>query len=60
MTNSVCFFPFTRDTIDGVGLFFLGRAENVRIKKVINNNILCVVDEKGNEMLVTGKGLECV
>ena len=29
----------------------------MRIKKVINNNILCVVDEKGNEMLVTGKGL---
>lgn len=27
------------------------------IKKVINNNILCVVDEKGCEMIVTGKGL---
>ena len=29
----------------------------LRIKKVINNNILCVIDEKGNEMIVTGKGL---
>ncbi len=29
----------------------------MRIKKVINNNILCVVDNKGNEMIVTGKGL---
>ena len=29
----------------------------LRIKKVINNNILCVVDEKGQEMIVTGKGL---
>ncbi|NCE63984.1 PRD domain-containing protein [Pseudoflavonifractor sp. 524-17] len=29
----------------------------MRIKKVINNNILCVVDEKGREMIVTGKGL---
>ena len=29
----------------------------MRIKKVINNNILCVVDEKGGEMIVTGRGL---
>ena len=29
----------------------------VRIKKVINNNLLCVVDEKGGEMIVTGKGI---
>lgn len=29
----------------------------MRIKKVINNNILCVVDDKGGEMIVTGKGL---
>lgn len=29
----------------------------MRIKKVINNNLLCVVDEKGNEMIVTGKGI---
>lgn len=29
----------------------------MRIKKVINNNILCVVDEKGHEMIVTGRGL---
>lgn len=29
----------------------------MRIKKVINNNILCVVDNKGSEMIVSGKGL---
>ncbi|MDE6261535.1 MAG: PRD domain-containing protein [Oscillospiraceae bacterium] len=29
----------------------------MRVKKVINNNILCVVDDKGREMIVTGKGL---
>ena len=29
----------------------------MRIKKVINNNILCVVDDTGGEMIVTGKGL---
>lgn len=29
----------------------------MRIKNVINNNILCVVDEKGNGMIVTGRGL---
>lgn len=29
----------------------------MRIKKVINNNILCVVDDQGSEMIVTGKGL---
>lgn len=29
----------------------------MRIKKIINNNILCAIDEKGNEMIVTGKGL---
>lgn len=29
----------------------------MRIKKVINNNILCVVDAKGTELIVTGRGL---
>ena len=29
----------------------------MRIKKVINNNILCVIDEKGCESIVTGRGL---
>ncbi|MEE0800350.1 MAG: PRD domain-containing protein [Gemmiger sp.] len=29
----------------------------MRIKKVINNNVLCVIDEKGSEMIVTGRGL---
>lgn len=27
------------------------------IKKVINNNMLCVVEKKGQEMIVTGKGI---
>ncbi|MGN1030001.1 MAG: BglG family transcription antiterminator LicT [Butyricicoccaceae bacterium] len=29
----------------------------MRIKKVINNNILCTIDKKGNEMIVTGRGI---
>ena len=29
----------------------------MRIKKVINNNVLCVVDDKGIEMIVTGRGI---
>ena len=29
----------------------------MRIKKVINNNILCTIDNKGNEMIVTGRGI---
>lgn len=29
----------------------------MRIKKVINNSIVCAVDEKGNELIVTGKGI---
>lgn len=58
LTNSVWFYlrMSCADAEDGVGLFFEG-AEDLRIKKVINNNILCVVDDKGSEMIVTGKGL---
>lgn len=29
----------------------------MRIKKVINNNVLCVVDQAGQESIVTGKGI---
>ena len=29
----------------------------MRIKKIINNNILAVVDESGNELIVTGRGI---
>ncbi len=29
----------------------------MRIKKVINNNIVCGCDEKNREMIVTGKGI---
>ena len=32
-------------------------ARDMRIKKVINNNILCVIDEQGRESIVTGRGL---
>ena len=38
-------------------VYFLDEVEYLRIKKVINNNLLCVVDDRGNEMIVTGKGL---
>ena len=31
--------------------------ESVKVKKVINNNILCAVDEKGEELIITGKGI---
>ena len=41
----------------GLVLFFGEGVVDLRIKKVINNNILCVVDDKGSEMIVTGKGL---
>lgn len=29
----------------------------MKVKKVINNNIICAIDRKGNEMIVTGRGL---
>lgn len=29
----------------------------MRVKKAINNNILCVIDEKNQELIVTGKGI---
>lgn len=58
LTNSIRRCPHCVGiSCDGVGLFFKRRTEDLRIKKVINNNILCVVDDKGSEMIVTGKGL---
>ena len=36
--------------------FFVG-ARQLRIKKVINNNIICAVDEDGSELIATGRGL---
>lgn len=33
------------------------RVMDMRIKKVINNNILCVIDKKGNEKIVCGRGI---
>lgn len=58
LTNSVCFSVFcTGNSGTGLVYFFEWEAEDLRIKKVINNNILCVVDNRGNEMIVTGKGL---
>lgn len=29
----------------------------LRVKKIINNNLLCVIDENGREMIVGGKGI---
>lgn len=29
----------------------------MKIKKIINNNILCAVDDRGNELIVTGRGI---
>ena len=29
----------------------------MRVKKVINNNLLCVIDERNQELIVSGKGL---
>lgn len=29
----------------------------LRVKRVINNNILCVIDDDNHELIVTGKGL---
>ena len=29
----------------------------MRIKKVINNNIVCAIDRKGNEMILSGRGI---
>ena len=34
-----------------------GVSGKMRIKKIINNNILCAVDEKGHELIVTGRGI---
>ena len=55
LTNSI-FFPSIKAGFgDRAGFLFFGG--NMRIKKVINNNILCAIDEKGNELIVTGKGI---
>lgn len=41
----------------GWGLVYFGeKPEDLRIKKAINNNILCAADDKAIEMIVTGKG----
>ena len=44
----------------GLVSFFVPKGkwgDRMRIKKVINNNVLCVIDEKGGESIVTGRGL---
>ena len=38
-------------------VIFLQRSGVVRIKKIINNSIVSAVDEKGRELIVTGKGI---
>ena len=35
----------------------IGVSVKMKIKKFINNNILCAVDDKGNELIVTGRGI---
>ena len=35
----------------------IGVSVKMKIKKIINNNILCAVDDKGNELIVTGRGI---
>ena len=54
LTNSVRLSPAKAST--GAVYFFKG-AKGLRVKKVINNNILCVIDERNQELIVTGKGL---
>lgn len=39
----------------GAGFFAFG--DNMKVKKTINNNIVCVIDKKGSEMIVTGLGI---
>ena len=29
----------------------------MRIKKIINNNVVCAIDKKGNEVIVSGRGI---
>ena len=42
----------------GRGRFvFFEEAKELRVKKVINNNILCVIDDHNHELIVTGKGI---
>ena len=42
----------------GWGWSFFAKGDRiVYIKKVINNSILCAIDENGNELIVTGKGI---
>ena len=35
----------------------IGVSMKMKIKKIINNNILCAVDDRGNELIVTGRGI---
>ena len=35
----------------------IGVSVKMKIKKIINNNILCAVDDRGNELIVTGWGI---
>ena len=35
----------------------IGVSVKMKIKKIINNNILCAVDDRGHELIVTGRGI---
>ena len=57
LTNSILYLRV--GVLDRAGYFFTqnGVGLEMRIKKIINNNVLCVVDEAGNELIVTGRGI---
>lgn len=38
-------------------VFFVSRAQNMKIAKILNNNVVTVIDEHRNEQIVMGRGL---
>ena len=57
LTNSIWYLRV--GILDGAGYFLrkIGVSVKMKIKKIINNNILCAVDDRGNELIVTGRGI---
>ena len=57
LTNSIWYLRV--GVLDGAGYFLrkIGVSVKMKIKKIINNNILCAVDDRGNELIVTGRGI---
>lgn len=54
--DQLCPVPLGREYGRGWFVFCKG-AKGLRVKKVINNNILCVIDSHNQELIVSGKGL---